>query len=274
MIQVRPSELGLTLPNDQDASGRTFGAEEIARLTSVIESGTLTSTKGAQVPWNASRLPAPFYFFERAPDAPPPPVSPEQTSAIRSKPIRDFDVREAYLAALDRDNLQDYESFLVAYPRDPMARRVRAIVAARREAITWRRSRSVDTPAAYWSYLRRYPNGFHANDARRRLAYLTAALEPPPRFDIISYDVPPPPPEDELFQLYHMGMDLRFRLRIGRIGQTKVVNVYRLIARDSVEEKILLLSEKKRELVANVLSTEDTGLKGMTKQDVESLFAD
>src|SRR6267154_1765292 len=156
-------------------------------------------TKGAQVPWNTSKLQAPFYFFERAPDAPPPQVSPEQTSTIRSRPIRDFDAREAYLAALDRDNLQDYESFLVAYPRDPMARRVQAIVAARREAITWRRSRSVDTPAAYWSYLRRYPNGFHANDARRRLAYLTAALEPPPRFEIIGYDVPPPPPEKVIY---------------------------------------------------------------------------
>lgn len=133
-------------------------------------------TKGAQVPWNASKLQAPFYFFERAPDAPPPQVSPEQTSSIRSKPIRDLDARDAYLAALDRDNLPDYENFLVAYPDDPMARRVRAIVAARREAATWRRSRSVDTPPAYWSYLRRYPRGSHANDARRRLAYLTAAL--------------------------------------------------------------------------------------------------
>src|ERR1700704_2683113 len=156
-------------------------------------------TKGAQVPWNTSKLQAPFYFFERAPDAPPPPVSPEQTSSMRSKPIRDFDAREAYLAALDRDNLQDYENFLRAYPNDPMARRVQAIVAARREARTWRRSRSVDTPPAYWSYLRRYPRGSHANDARRRLAYLTAALEPPPRFEIISYDVPPPPPEEVIY---------------------------------------------------------------------------
>jgi len=156
-------------------------------------------TKGAQVPWNASKLQAPFYFFERAPDAPPPQVSPEQTLSIRSKPIRDFDAREAYLAALDRDNLPDYENFLRAYPNDPMARRVQAIVAARREALTWRRTRSVDTPPAYWSYLRRYPRGSHANDARRRLAYLSAAFEPPPRFEIISYDVPPPPPEEVIY---------------------------------------------------------------------------
>jgi uncharacterized caspase-like protein len=156
-------------------------------------------TKGAQVPWNASKLQAATYFFERAPDAPPPQVSPEQTSSIRSKPIRDFEARDAYLAALDRDNLPDYENFLAAYPNDPMARRVRAIVAARREAITWRRSRSVDTPPAYWSYLRRYPRGFHADDARRRLAYLTASLEPPARFEIISYEVPPPPPEEVIY---------------------------------------------------------------------------
>ncbi|MDB4989758.1 MAG: Helicase, family, partial [Myxococcaceae bacterium] len=48
--------------------------------------------------------------------------------------------------------------------------------------------------------------------------------------------------------------------RAHRIGQTKVVNVYRLVAKSSVEEKILQLSDKKRELVANVLSTEDVGL--------------
>jgi dTDP-4-amino-4,6-dideoxygalactose transaminase len=36
----------LMLPSDQDASGRTFGAEELALLTEVMQSGTLTSTKG------------------------------------------------------------------------------------------------------------------------------------------------------------------------------------------------------------------------------------
>jgi perosamine synthetase len=36
----------LPLPNDQDATGRTLGDEEIAAVTEAIRSGTLTSTKG------------------------------------------------------------------------------------------------------------------------------------------------------------------------------------------------------------------------------------
>lgn len=156
-------------------------------------------TNGGQVPWHASKLQAPIYLFERAPDAPPPPVTAEQTASIRQRPIRDFDTREAYLAALDRDTLEGYEDFLAAYPNDPMARRVRAIVAARREAITWRRCRSIDTPQAYWSYLRRYPRGAHSYDARRRLAYLSAALEPPSSFTVIDYGLPPPPPDEIVY---------------------------------------------------------------------------
>src|SRR5580704_2949245 len=42
-------------------------------------------TKGAQVPWNAARLQGSFVFFERAPDAPPPAVAPEQTAAFRDR---------------------------------------------------------------------------------------------------------------------------------------------------------------------------------------------
>src|SRR6266852_2673392 len=156
------------------------------------------ASKGAQVPWDAQKVDAPFMFFDRAPDAPAPAPS-DQVAAIRNKPIRDLGAQDAYAAALERDSMQGYEDFLAAYPGDPLAKRVRAIVAARREAITWLRTYRTDTPQAYWSYLRRYPRGPHASDARRRLAILTAPLEPPPSFAVIDYDVPPPPPDEFVY---------------------------------------------------------------------------
>lgn len=39
----------LTLPNDQNASGRNLGSQELAALDQVLASGTLTSTKGTYV---------------------------------------------------------------------------------------------------------------------------------------------------------------------------------------------------------------------------------
>jgi perosamine synthetase len=39
----------MTLPSDQEASGRTLGEEEIALVTEAIRSGTLTATKGRMV---------------------------------------------------------------------------------------------------------------------------------------------------------------------------------------------------------------------------------
>jgi uncharacterized caspase-like protein len=156
------------------------------------------ASKGALVPWHAEKIDAPFMFFDRAPDAPAP-APPAQAAAARNRPIRDLGAQDAYAAALERDTMPGYEDFLSAYPGDPLARRVRAIVAARREAITWLHSYRTDTPQAYWSYLRRYPQGPHAGDARRRLAILAAALEPPPAFAVIDYDVPPPPPDEIVY---------------------------------------------------------------------------
>ncbi|WP_409188572.1 caspase family protein [Bradyrhizobium sp. RDM4] len=157
------------------------------------------ASKGAQVPWDDQKISAQFSFFERGPDAPPPQSTPDQVAATRNKPIRDLGVQDAYAAALERDTLPAYEEFLAAYPGDPLSKRVVAIVAARREAITWRRTYRTDTPEAYWSYLRRYSRGPHAGDARRRLAILTAPVEPPPSFAMIDYDVPPPPPDEIVY---------------------------------------------------------------------------
>ena len=42
-LRTRPP---LPLPSDQDATGRTLGAEEIQAVTEAIATGTLTSTKG------------------------------------------------------------------------------------------------------------------------------------------------------------------------------------------------------------------------------------
>ncbi len=60
--------------------------------------------------------------------------------------------------------------------------------------------------------------------------------------------------------------------RAHRIGQEKVVSVYRLVATGTIEEKILALKEKKRELVSSVLSEDAGGAKKLTKADVEDLF--
>ena len=157
------------------------------------------ATGGAQVPWSVAKLSAPYYVFERAADAPPPPAVAAYADSA-NKPIRAFPVDQAYNAALGRDTLQGYADFVAAYPNAPEAKRVRAILAARREALFWRRAVAQDTPQAYWTYLRRYPHGPHVADAGRRLAILAAAVQPPSGFAPEDYvDLPPPPQEEYVY---------------------------------------------------------------------------
>ena len=110
-------------------------------------------TNGSQVPWSASKLSAPFSLFARAPGAPAPVVALETQANLRARPIRDFPAAEAYAIALERDTFAGYQDFLNAFPNHPLAQRVRVMLALRREAITWRRAYSADTPNAYWTYL-------------------------------------------------------------------------------------------------------------------------
>jgi uncharacterized caspase-like protein len=175
------------------------GGLDLDNLFSWLRLRVSDLTKGAEVPWSVSQIDGPFYMTERTANAPPPPnVMP--VAEIRSKPIRDFtSVDDAYAAALERDSIDGYEQFLAIYPSGPYSARVAAMIAVRREAIIWRRAVTADAPPAYWSYLRRYPDGPHVWDARRRLEMLAAAAEPPPDFAYYDFGVPPPPPDELVY---------------------------------------------------------------------------
>lgn len=60
--------------------------------------------------------------------------------------------------------------------------------------------------------------------------------------------------------------------RAHRIGQKKVVTVYRLVAAGTIEEKILQLKQKKKDLVSSVLSEDAGGAKTLTRDDLDDLF--
>ena len=60
--------------------------------------------------------------------------------------------------------------------------------------------------------------------------------------------------------------------RTHRIGQTKNVTVYRLIAKDSIEEKIVKLQESKKELADSVLSGETKSLGTMSREELRQLL--
>ena len=60
--------------------------------------------------------------------------------------------------------------------------------------------------------------------------------------------------------------------RTHRIGQDKPVFVYKMIAQDSVEEKILQLQDRKRALVSQLISSESSVFKSLTRQDIQALF--
>ncbi|MBM4057520.1 MAG: DEAD/DEAH box helicase [Planctomycetes bacterium] len=61
--------------------------------------------------------------------------------------------------------------------------------------------------------------------------------------------------------------------RAHRIGQTRRVFAYRLIARDTVEEKIVALQDKKRELADSIVRADQSMIAALTPEDVELLLS-
>ena len=61
--------------------------------------------------------------------------------------------------------------------------------------------------------------------------------------------------------------------RTHRIGQTRHVFAYRLVARNTVEEKILELQNRKRDLAAAIITEDNAVLKKLTREDLELLLS-
>ena len=61
--------------------------------------------------------------------------------------------------------------------------------------------------------------------------------------------------------------------RTHRIGQTKVVTSYKLIARDTVEEKILSLQNRKREIIQATIGGEEEFSASLNWEEIQELLA-
>jgi superfamily II DNA or RNA helicase len=61
--------------------------------------------------------------------------------------------------------------------------------------------------------------------------------------------------------------------RAHRIGQTRQVFAYRLIARDTVEEKVLELQKTKRDLAAAIIGADNSLIRNLKREDLELLLS-
>jgi hypothetical protein len=151
-----------------------------------IRSRTHLSTDGQQTPWHLSAIGEQLELVpstasaSAAVAAPPPPR--------RARPMREIGADEAYSLAIEMDTLDGYVQFVESYPGHPYTERVWAMIRARREAMAWMRALQNDTPRAYWTYLRRYPNGMYAYDAERRLRRLRMPFAAPQGFVAMEFD--------------------------------------------------------------------------------------
>ncbi len=61
--------------------------------------------------------------------------------------------------------------------------------------------------------------------------------------------------------------------RTHRIGQTKNIFAYRMICKDTIEDKIIQLQDKKRLLARDLIADDSSFVKSLSREDVEYLFS-
>ena len=72
---------------------------------------------------------------------------------------------------------------------------------------------------------------------------------------------------------YNPFADLQAMDRCRRIGQTQVVNIYRLVTQDTIEEKILVVQEKKRKVADAVVNTDNSTMYSMGTDRLLDIFS-
>ena len=157
-----------------------------------------------QIPWHTANLGnASFAFFEQAERRG------QAAGRAEVRRIEDVPPEEAYAIAVERDTIQDYQDFLRRYPDRPLARRVTALLAARREAVVWRRTlaatrgRPTGPICAITRTARTPPTPPQAR------APLGADAPPPSSTRWSTTDLPPPLPGIERVEVVEVGDDLR-----------------------------------------------------------------
>ncbi|RYG02992.1 MAG: DEAD/DEAH box helicase [Chitinophagaceae bacterium] len=61
--------------------------------------------------------------------------------------------------------------------------------------------------------------------------------------------------------------------RTHRIGQTKSVFAYKMVCRDTIEEKIIQLQDRKKQLADDLISEEEGFVKALSEDDIKFLFS-
>jgi uncharacterized caspase-like protein/lipoprotein NlpI len=155
-----------------------------------VRGKVLSATNKKQVPWDASSLTAPFYFVPAAAAAP---TAPAVSNAVDPKAID----LAFWNAIKDSKSAEDYQAYLTRFPdgvfaplaqsrlkqADQTATRVvpqsaDAVAppagsgepeALQFENAFWDSVRGSETAEDYQAYLKKYPNGLYADQARQRL---------------------------------------------------------------------------------------------------------